>query len=237
MKYWDRSVTLNQGCSHVSESCLNCWSASLYHRFHGNDELCQDGKWTGNIRIREDRLPELSKGRKPRVIQIWNDTYHEQVPDDFLYQAYSFMLYPPNKTNHTYLVLTKRAKRMSEFLINLCTEMKSEIPDNVFHGTTCENQQRADERIPYLLQVPGKRWLSVEPILSNIILPNECKGNIRGIVAGAETGHHARKAELQWFRNLRNQCLDMGIHFFLKQVDAKRNRILDGRTYDELPWC
>jgi len=78
------------------------------------------------------------------------------------------MLYPPNKTNHTYLVLTKRAKRMSEFLINLCTEMKDEIPDNVWHGVTAENQQRADERIPYLLQVPGKRWLSIEPLLENI---------------------------------------------------------------------
>lgn len=241
MRYWTHSITLVPGCSPVSEGCWNCWSAALNHQYSTDIEndltVLTNSYWypdipaghrvySGEIRLREDRLPELLKGKKPRVIQIWNDLWHPSVPYEFIADAY----YTFAKTTHTILVLTKRAKRMSEILSDI-------LPSpNIWHGVTCENQPRADERIPYLLQLLGKRWLSLEPLLSDIILPQECIGNIQAIVAGAETGLHARKAELQWFRNLRDQCSNMGIPFFLKQINAKRNRILDGRTYDELPW-
>ena len=42
-------------------------------------------------------------------------------------------------------------------------------PCNVWLGVTAENQARADERIPLLLQTPAAhRWVSIEPMLSYI---------------------------------------------------------------------
>jgi len=88
MKYWTHSITLVEGCSPVSEGCEYCWSAGYYHRFRAqkvydfisesdltiNDTPDGNPRFNGIIRIREDRLPELLKG-KDKVIQIWNDLF------------------------------------------------------------------------------------------------------------------------------------------------------------------
>lgn len=47
---------------------------------------------------------------------------------------------------------------------------------NLWHGLTICTQAEADEKIPELLKVPGKRWLSIEPMLGPInlaIIPNK----------------------------------------------------------------
>lgn len=45
------------------------------------------------------------------------------------------------------------------------------LPDNVWIGTSVEDQERADERIPALLQVPARvRFLSCEPLLGPVDL-------------------------------------------------------------------
>jgi len=68
------------------------------------------------------------------------------------------------------------------------------------------------------------------------------KVNIHGILCGCETGPDARAMELDWARNLRDQCAEAGIAFFLKKTSPFKtiggdvNRTLDGRTHDELCW-
>jgi len=58
---------------------------------------------------------------------------------------------------------------------------------------------------------------------------------IRWVIAGAETGPGARPAKLDWFRSLRDQCAEAGVPFFLKQVNAKRDRELDGVLHEQWP--
>lgn len=168
MQYWDESKTLVEGCSPISEGCLNCWRKGIDHRFGREEFVGKDGNWTGEIRTREDRLPELLKGRKPKVIQIWNDLFHEQVPFAFIRQAFETFC----QSKHTILVLTKRAERMCDTFYQIA------LAENIWRGITIETQRTADERTRYLLQVAGKRWLSVEPCLSNInVLPYLLGGN------------------------------------------------------------
>lgn len=247
MRYWTHSITLVPGCTPVSEGCWNCWSAGNNHRFADmeNDLTVETNSYwypdipaghrvySGEIRIREDRLPELLKGRKPRVIQIWNDLWHPSVPYEFIADAY----YTFAKTTHTILVLTKRAKRMSEILSDI-------LPSpNIWHGVTCENQPRADERIP--LQVPGKRWLSIEPLLSEIHIRAylgtcECgyyesehgdptiqftkfctkfRSAISQIIVGCETGPHARPCKVEWIESIVEQCREAGVPCFVKAIN------------------
>lgn len=220
MRYWSRSITLIEGCTPISESCLNCWSASMYHRFHGNDFLCMNGKWTGEIIIRTDRLPELIKGKKSQVISIWNDLFHEKISDAFIYAVFKTMYCSPD---HIFLVLTKRAKRFLEWENGEGIALTRPFPNNIYLGITAENQQRLEERLPYLLQVNGNRFISIEPILSEINLLDFQPAVIfvNQLICGAETGHHARPANLDWFRSIRDQCKEAGIPLFIKNIGKK----------------
>jgi protein gp37 len=102
--------------------------------------------------------------------------------------------------------------------------VKQETPDNVWIGTTVEDQQRADERIPVLLEIPAKvRFLSCEPLLEQIfiecymrgILPN---GKVRWVICGGESGKDSRPFVVEWADDIRRQCETAGVPFFMKQM-------------------
>lgn len=122
-------------------------------------------------------------------------------------------------------------------------------PANVWIGTTVEDQKRADERIPLLLQIPAKvRFLSVEPMLEAIDLTrnwysthnwHNCltgqtgmgrstdisgedrpiKGKIDWVINGGESGPKKRPIQLDWMRSIRDQCKAAGVAYFAKQID------------------
>jgi len=104
-------------------------------------------------------------------------------------------------------------------------------PANVWIGTTVEDQQRADERIPQLLQIPARvRFLSGEPLLgpvefSNVTHRSDCVAalgkpalaGIHWVIAGGESGPGARPMHPAWARSLRDQCAGAGVAFHFKQ--------------------
>jgi protein gp37 len=83
-----------------------------------------------------------------------------------------------------FILLTKRPQRMKDAMEDLFLRDGEAIPTNLFLGVSCENQARADERIPILLEIPAaKRWVSIEPMLGPVdvrpYLPGcwECSGS------------------------------------------------------------
>ncbi len=104
-------------------------------------------------------------------------------------------------------------------------------PENVWLGTSVEDQQRADERIPALLAIPARvRFLSCEPLLGPVDLemamgefqplhPDLTRKAppVQWVVAGGESGKHARPMHSDWARNLRDQCQVAGAAFHFKQ--------------------
>lgn len=94
---------------------------------------------------------------------------------------------------------------------------------NAWLGVSVEDQQRADERIPLLLQCPAAvHWLSCEPLLGPMALrlPRACKARVGWVVAGGESGPRARPSHPDWFRSLRDQCVQAGVPFFFQQWGA-----------------
>lgn len=104
---------------------------------------------------------------------------------------------------------------------------------NVWLGTSCEDQARADERIPHLLKCQAAvRFLSCEPLLGPIDLEfNEIDialepdgagktaiaGPLHWVIAGGESGPGARPMHPDWARSIRDQCQSAGVAFFFKQ--------------------
>ncbi len=197
-KWWDKSITLVEGCSPVSAGCAHCWSAGMTHRFHQGKGLTTNSHFNGKIICREDRLDEILRRKKPTRWVIWNDLFNEKVPFEFIDKVL-LTIYRSNLLGHIFQILTKRPKRMLEYfkgdvdarILKIYPNANSEsrltrgIPyPNLWLGVTCENQATADKRIPILLQIPAAvRFVSIEPMLGaidlrkvNIDLPSRYNG-------------------------------------------------------------
>lgn len=100
-------------------------------------------------------------------------------------------------------------------------------PENVWLGTSVENQPTADKRIPELVRIPAKvRFLSCEPLLGAVDFGfrafadwegSTCGPGIQWVICGGESGTKARAMHPEWVRGLKNQCLASGVAFFFKQ--------------------
>ena len=99
-------------------------------------------------------------------------------------------------------------------------------PKNVWLGTSMENQQRADERMPILLNTPAAvRFVSVEPMLSGIDLAQACGGaaisaRLDWVICGGESGPGARKLDVKWVETLVEDCKSSATACFVKQLGA-----------------
>jgi protein gp37 len=219
------------GCNKISQGCKNCYAETMATRFWG------DRKFT-DVQCHHDRLIEpinmanKLQGKKVFVCDV-SDLFHDSVPFEFITSVWAIMLMMPDTV---FQILTKRPNRALEFfnwLEVLTHPIKGENLDmrvmkeakNIWIGTSVENQEQADIRIPLLLQIPAAvRFLSCEPLIGLVDLNNylpimepETGNQINWIIAGGESGHGARPMHPDWVRSLRDQCQSANVPFFFKQ--------------------
>ena len=215
-----------------------------------------------------DRLKQPLRWRQSRRVFVcsMSDLFHENVHQFDLLQIFDVM---EKCKQHTFIVLTKRPKRMYDFIYDHYSHYDVAPPPNIIGMVTAENQRCADERILWLMKTPfAKRGVSVEPMLSEIDISaylaktycpkcgglrfhrssspfvcDECgwigasseyinRHRLDLIVCGAETGPKKRPIDLNWARDLRDECQHEGIPFFFK-VDSEGNHALDSIVYEE----
>ena len=256
-----------------SKGCDNCFAARMAATRLKNHPLYKgltkwvngQPQWTGELRVDLDRLEQLLKWKKTRRIFVcsMSDLFHENVMDDQIQEIWQLC----RNSHHTYLWLTKRIDRALKWA-NL-TE-RTWTP-NIHIGVSICTQAEADEKIPILLQIPAAvHYISYEPALeyvdftrlnlgngvmydalSGIILEpgSETSGDginkLNGLIAGCESinGKLGRPAKIDWFRSARDQCLEAGVPFLLKQTSGYINGrcivvpmpYLDGRQWAQLP--
>lgn len=159
------------GCYPVSEGCQNCYARRMANRLRGRFGYPEDEPF--RVTLHPERLGEPLRWQEPRRVFVCSmgDLFHEDVPDEFIKQVFDAMatdILQPCK--HTYMVLTKRPERMLKFFERYTPQGTLPWP-NVWLGVTAENQARADERIPILLQIPASvRFVSCEPLLGPVDL-------------------------------------------------------------------
>jgi len=249
------------GCTPVSEGCQNCYARRMARRLAGRYGYPKAPHYF-NVTLHPERLDEPLRWRKPtRVFVVsMGDLFHNDVPFEFVHQVFESM---ERAQWHTYILLTKRPERMRQF-IDIYSRWRNWPLRGVWLGVTVENQARADERIPLLLQTPAAvRWVSYEPALSAVDFSQWLPGyeweaigdgpNIVGtemvpkagldwLVAGAETGPSARPADPTWFRFVRDRCAAAGVPFFYKGAGTamvhKKHftyRLIGGQKWEQWP--
>lgn len=242
-------------CVKVSEGCANCYAERLNMRF-GGPPYTMDAD---TLRLDEAALTLPSRWKRPRLVFVCSmtDLFAEEVPDAWIDKVFGVMAMAPQ---HTFQVLTKRATRMKDFLrarsfrprlaIRIGFLMEPQLDDcpflpNVWLGVSAENQARADERIPELLDTPAAvRWISAEPMLGPIdigsYMPDKLQQFVdRGgpfldwVVAGGESGGPEARAMVAQYGNgpklypkpwavkalaaMRDECAAARVPFFFKQ--------------------
>jgi protein gp37 len=214
------------GCTKVSPGCTHCYAEGLNKRWKKGENW---GKGAPRQRTSE------SYWKQPLA---WNSDIHiATCPKCGRTGPYTDVCPTPNCLT---LGSEMECHRPRVFCASLADWLDDEVPywwalkwldkvggispANVWIGTTVENQEMADERIPILLSIPAKvRFLSCEPLLENVFLPNSLinwssfNGGINWVICGGESGPGARPMHPSWARNLRDQCQSAGVPFFFKQ--------------------
>ena len=170
-----------------------------------------------------------SKWHRARVfcasLADWLD---DEVPIEWLADLLKLIHDTPNLD---WLLLTKRPENFFD-RVGRCIDSERRMmwfdegtpPRNVWIGTTVEDQQRADERIPELLKIPARvRFLSVEPMLGPIDFTSHflrARGGLHWAIFGGESGRNARPCNVGWIRAAGTQCRMYRVAPFVKQLGA-----------------
>ena len=96
---------------------------------------------------------------------------------------------------------------------------------------TCENQSRADERIPLLLELPFRhKGLHCAPLLGPIRIGKYLdSGQIEQVACGGENYGGTRPCNFDWVKALREECVSRNITFCFMETGTVF--IKDGREY------
>lgn len=199
IEWTDSTWNVITGCSITSPGCRRCYAMKLAGtrlRNHTSREgltkpSAAGPVWTGEVRFNLQWLDQPQRWRRARDIFVCahGDLFHESVPQAWIDQVFAVMA---NSPWHRFQVLTKRARRMREYLTDpdvsrrvdelacdLADRGKIRVTDdhqpwplrNVILMVSAERQQEADERIPELLATPAAmRGVSLEPLLGPIDL-------------------------------------------------------------------
>jgi protein gp37 len=170
------------------------------------------------------------KWKRPQTIFVnsMSDLFHTEVPLEYIQQVFDVM----NRAHwHRFQVLTKRADRLAEI------ESELSWSANVWMGVSVESQKYVS-RIDDLRKTGAKvKFLSLEPLLGPLKSLN--LKSIDWAIVGGESGYGFRPIKEEWVLEIREQCEDAGVPFFFKQWGGfnkkKTGRLLEGRTYDEMP--
>jgi len=231
------------GCQRVSEGCQHCYAESFAkrtgHKVWGPEEprrFFGDKHWA---EPRQWNREAVLSGTRRRVFcasmaDVFEDRRDLDAPRERLF---ALIMETPSLD---WLLLTKRPQNVMRLVPE---DWRHRFPSSVWMGTTAENQERADERIPVLLQIPAVvRFVSAEPLLGPLsigrYLPDQEHREylaqsipagldlydrqpfVSWVIVGGESGAGARPCALEWVQGVVDECRSAQVATFVKQLGA-----------------
>jgi protein gp37 len=220
------------GCSQISPGCDFCYAERFSERFRGVAGHPFEKGF--DLTLRPERLDQPRSWKKPRLVFVnsMSDLFHKEIPINYIDRVFETM----EAANwHVFQILTKRSSLMKRYINQRYRNSKT--PEHIWLGVSVEDQSKR-ARIAHLQQTAARiRFLSVEPLIGP---PGDL--NLRGIhwvIAGGESGPHARPMELEWAVSVKDQCMDQKVPFFFKQWGGFRpksgGRLLQGQEWNGFP--
>ena len=227
------------GCMRVAKECQHCYAEAMAQRWgwkvwgpeaNTPRRVTSPANWKQPLKWNRDAV---AHGHRQSVFCASLSDVFEEHAD--VVEARSRLWALIEQTPWlNWLLLTKRP----ENILRLAPWGQS-WPDNVWTGTSAGTQEMAKRNVTALLEVPSVvRFVSCEPQLERVDFTPWLSA-LQWMICGGESGTKARPFDLDWARDVRDQCLAYNVPYFFKQVGGKYHnsggRALDGRTWDELP--
>lgn len=196
------------GCKKCSEGCQNCYM------FYLDAQRGQDG---GKIyRTKAGFRYPLSKTRSGEYkvrsgemirVCMTSDFFLEEA-DPWRDEAWDIIRQRPDVK---FFLLTKRPQRVRDHL----PKSWGDGWENVMFNVTCENQKRADERIPILLDLPFKhKGIMCAPFIGPVSIRKYLSaGQIEQVLCDGENYGGARPCRYEWVRQLHDECAAFNVTF------------------------
>ncbi|GAA6353179.1 phage Gp37/Gp68 family protein [Parabacteroides merdae] len=235
IEWTDKTWNPITGCTKKSTGCLHCYAEVMARRLKAMGQEKYTNGFTVTLHERCLNEPLNWKGNHNIFVCSMSDIFHENVPFEFVDKMFNVIKQTPQ---HRYQILTKRAKRMTEYFYT------RDIPKNVWLGVTVEAKSYRF-RIDLLRNMPATvKFLSCEPLVEDIEELN--LAGIDWVIVGGESGSQARPMQESWVLNIRRQVEEQGSRFFFKQWGTwgsdgiKRNKhangkLLNGEIIQEMP--
>ena len=245
IEWTDHTANLWHGCTKVHEGCDNCYALCLSkrygHNLWGNENPRRAIKSVWDDLVKFQKMAHESNEVHRVFVGSMMDIFEKPMPlidhkkntmngmttHDLRLRFFEEVV--PASPNLMFLLLTKRPSNINKYIPD---NWKTNPPSNVMFGTSPVNQSTFNTLVPQLRGVVGKRFLSVEPQLEDIINPD--LSEIDWVIQGGESGHNKRPFNTDWGRNMRDYCQRNNVPYFFKQID-KVQEIPDDLLVREFP--
>ena len=212
--YWNPWM----GCIKKSEGCQNCFMFSkAEEQGKSGDDIYKNDK--GFMLPVERELSgeyAILSGELIRV-SMFSDFFLEEA-DPWREAAWNIIR---ERKDLIFFLLTKRPERIRFCLPNDWKEGW----ENVIVGVSCENQKRADERIPILAHLPFKhKMLMLSPLIGEISLCTFMPDIKFDLIVCDEENHEGhRTCDIEWVRKLKEECFEFQTNFLFEGNSAGEN--------------
>ncbi|MCI5850768.1 MAG: phage Gp37/Gp68 family protein [Sutterellaceae bacterium] len=214
------------GCVKKSEGCKHCYMYALdkAHGRLGSDIYRVESNFRYPLSRNRDGSWKVKSGEMIRVCMT-SDFFLEEA-DPWREEAWDIMRARPDVV---FYLLTKRPERVSKCLPGDWGEGW----ENIFFNISAENQKRADERMPILLDLPFRhKGVSCAPLIGPVTLArwlDRKPGAVELVSSDGENYDGNRPLDFEWVKRLRVECEARGITFAFYSLGNVF--VKDGRTY------
>jgi len=214
------------GCTKVSPGCDACYAEAFDKRVGGDHwgkgkprRTFSDAHWREPLKW--DREAGRLGSKRKVFCGSMCDVMDDEWPEGIRERLWELI---DNTPNLIWQLLTKRPHRYDIYLPG---GFKN---NNVWFGTTCENQAFYDIRWPILSRIRSRYampvFISYEPALGPLTFRKhadawKCNDTPDWIIFGGETGSKRRPMELKWAEDIKAECEEFGVAFFMKQLSAQ----------------
>lgn len=213
-----------RGCHKCSPGCKNCYVFYLDEKREKDANTVTKSKTNFHLPLKKDRNGNYKIPSGSEVATCFTSDFFLEEADCWRADAWNIIR---QREDVDFLICTKRIERFNQCL-------PADWEDgygNVIIAVTCENQEKADERLPLFLNVKAKRkYIFAAPILEDIDFSRFLEnGKIDRISVGGESYKNARICNFDWVRHIKETCDKYSVVFDFHQTGS--NFVMNDKHY------